>query len=60
MSHFDARSVAIPLEVEADNMILCRNLDATKNNVSIAAQTHFSHRELQNAKECRKAGDAFQ
>jgi len=54
MPHFDARVVAMPSEVEAANMMLWRNLDATKNAISMAAHAYFSHRELQNMKSIQK------
>jgi tRNA(His) guanylyltransferase len=54
MPHFDARVIALPSEVESANMMMWRNLDATKNAISMAAHAHFSHRELQNVKSAEK------
>lgn len=45
---FDCRIFAVPSEVEASNAILWRENDAIKNSVSMLAQHHFSHKELQN------------
>jgi tRNA(His) 5'-end guanylyltransferase len=44
---FDCRSFVVPNLVEAYNCVLWRQQDATKNAVSMAAQSMFSHRELQ-------------
>jgi len=46
MPHFDARVISMPSEMEAANMLLWRNLDATKNAISMAASHYYSHREL--------------
>lgn len=47
MPHFDARVIQLPSKTEAANMFLWRNLDATKNAISMAAHHHFSHKSLQ-------------
>ena len=47
LPHFDARVISMPSETEAANMLLWRNLDATKNAISMAAHHYYSHRELQ-------------
>ncbi len=46
LPHFDCRVVQFPNKVEAANMFLWRELDATKNAVSMAARSVYSHREL--------------
>jgi len=46
MPHFDARVISMPSRSEAANMLLWRNLDATKNAISMAASHYYSHREL--------------
>ena len=46
--HFDARVCQLPNKMEAANMMLWRNLDATKNAVSQAARSFYSHKELEN------------
>ncbi len=46
LPHFDCRVVSLPSQVEAANMLLWRNIDATKNAVSMAAHHHFSHKSL--------------
>jgi len=47
MPHFDARVIQLPNLVEAANMFLWREKDATKNAVSMAAHSMFSHKSLQ-------------
>ena len=44
--HFDCRVVQLPNRTEAANMFLWRELDATKNAVSMAARSVYSHKEL--------------
>lgn len=43
---FDCRVYTLPNEVEACNCFLWREQDATKNAISAAAQSVFSHKEL--------------
>lgn len=43
LPHFDARVVSMPNEMETANMFVWRNLDATKNAISMAAHHHFGH-----------------
>lgn len=45
---FDTRVFQLPSKVECANAFLWREQDATKNAVSCAAQSMFSHKELQN------------
>ena len=45
---FDARAFVVPNLMEAYNEFLWRQQDATKNAISMAAQSMFSHKELQN------------
>lgn len=45
---FDCRVWNVPTLVEAANVFIWRELDATKNAISMAAQHYFSHKELQN------------
>lgn len=47
---FDCRIFEVPNEVEAYNAILWREKDAIKNSISMLAQHHFSHKELQGKK----------
>jgi tRNA(His) guanylyltransferase len=47
LPHFDARVIQLPSLEEAANMILWRTMDATKNAISMAAQSMFSHKSLQ-------------
>ena len=43
---FDCRVWNVPTLEEAANCILWRELDATKNSISMAAQHYYSHKEL--------------
>jgi len=47
LPHFDTRVFQLPSKEEAANMILWRAMDARKNAISMAAQTYFSHGQLQ-------------
>jgi tRNA(His) 5'-end guanylyltransferase len=47
MPIFDARAFVVPTLTEAYNAILWRQQDATKNAISMAAQSMFSHKSLQ-------------
>lgn len=44
---FDCRAFVVPNRREAYHTFLWRQLDATKNAISMAAQAHFSHKTLQ-------------
>jgi len=44
---FDSRAFQIPNKTEAANAFLWREKDATKNAISMAARTEYSHKELQ-------------
>lgn len=46
LPHFDCRVIQIPTQTEAANMFLWRELDATKNAISMAARAYYSHKEL--------------
>ena len=46
-AYFDSRVWNVPTLVEAANAFVWRELDATKNAVSMAAQHYFSHTALQ-------------
>lgn len=48
LPHFDARVIDLPNKTEVANMILWREMDATKNAVSMAARAYYSHKALQN------------
>lgn len=43
---FDCRAINLPTRMEATNMFLWRARDATKNAVSMAARSLFSHNQL--------------
>lgn len=47
MPVFDCRTFVVPTPREACNAILWRQQDATKNAISMAAQSVFSHKQLQ-------------
>ena len=44
--HFDCRAFQLPSKVEAANVFLWREQDATKNAISMAARSFYSHKEL--------------
>jgi tRNA(His) 5'-end guanylyltransferase len=46
---FDSRAFVVPTIEEAYHVFLWRQQDATKNAISMAAHTYFSHRSLQGA-----------
>ena len=45
---FDCRVWSVPNRSEATNVLLWREWDATKNSISMAAQSVYSHKSLQN------------
>lgn len=45
---FDARVFNLPNATELANSFLWREMDASKNAISMAARSHFSHKRLQN------------
>lgn len=47
MPTFDCRVWSVPTKEEAVNCFLWRENDATKNSISMAAQSMYSHKELQ-------------
>ena len=46
IAYFDCRVWNVPSLVEAANTLIWRELDATKNAISMAAQHYYSHKEL--------------
>jgi tRNA(His) 5'-end guanylyltransferase len=46
LPHFDCRVIELPNKTEAANMFLWRNLDATKNAVSMACRHYYPHKEM--------------
>lgn len=46
LPRFDCRAWMVPNKEEAVNTILWREFDATKNSISMLAQSKFSHKEL--------------
>lgn len=57
---FDARVFQLPTLDECANSFLWRELDATKNAISMAAQSVFSHKELQGVSGAQKQEMLFQ
>ena len=47
LAYFDARVFTIPDRIEVMNYFIWRNQDCARNSVSMLAQSHFSHKELQ-------------
>ena len=60
LPHFDARVICMPNQTEAANMLLWRNLDSTKNAVSMAAHHYFGHSSLQGMKSSEMQERLFQ
>lgn len=50
LPHFDARVFQLPSKIEATNAFLWREVDATKNAVSMAARAYYPHNELEGKK----------
>lgn len=51
---FDARAWGVPTLAEAANVFVWRARDALRNSVSMAAQAHYSHRQLLNKSDSEK------
>lgn len=47
MAYFDSRVFTVPDRIEVMNYFIWRNQDCSRNSVSMVAQHHFSHKELQ-------------
>lgn len=45
---FDCRAWNVPCRYEASNTFLWREIDATKNSVSMAARAYYDHKDLEN------------
>ena len=50
LPHFDARAFSLRSKTEAANAFLWREMDATKNAISMAARAHYPHHELEGKK----------
>jgi tRNA(His) 5'-end guanylyltransferase len=48
LAFFDCRAWQVPNLIETVNVLLWRELDATKNSVTMAASCYYSHKELMN------------
>ena len=53
---FDCRVFNVPNETEAANCLIWREMDATRNSVSMAAQSMYSHNQL-HGKSCAEMHD---
>jgi tRNA(His) 5'-end guanylyltransferase len=60
MPRFDCRVYNVPTLDEAVNSFLWREQDATKNSISMAAQSFFSHTQLMNKNGSDKQEMIFQ
>ena len=47
VAYFDARVWSVPDPTEVENYFIWRQQDATRNSISMLAQHHFSHADLQ-------------
>lgn len=56
LAFFDARVFTIPTAVEVENYFIWRQKDATRNSVSMVAQSKFTHNQLhgKNVEEMKK------
>lgn len=56
LAFFDSRVFTIPDPVEVENYFIYRNNDCSRNSINCAAQSKFSHKELQgkNTDECQE------
>ncbi len=57
---FDCRVLQLPSQMEASNMILWREQDATKNAVNSAARSLYSHKQLQGKSQSQMQEMIFQ
>ncbi len=60
MPVFDCRVFNVPTIEEAANVFYWRELDATKNSISMAAQNYYSHKELNGKNGSQKQEMLFQ
>ncbi len=60
LPRFDARVYSVPTLDEAVNSFLWREIDATKNSISMAAQAYYSHGQLMNKTSSEKQEMLFQ
>jgi len=60
IAYFDSRAWSVPTLMEAANCLLWRELDATKNSISMAAQGFFSHKILHGKTGAEKQEMMFQ
>jgi len=51
---FDARVWNVPTKWEAANVFLWRERDATKNSISMAASSVYSHKQLMHKNQCER------
>lgn len=57
---FDCRVWGVPNKMEAVNTLVWRELDATKNSISMAAMCYYSHKQLMNKSGSEKQEMLFQ
>lgn len=60
MPKFDCRVYNVPNLEEATNSFVWREMDATKNSISMAAHDYYSHKQLQNKSGKEKQEMLFQ
>lgn len=60
LAYFDCRVWQVPSRYEAVNALIWRELDATKNAISAAAEAHFSHNQCMNKNSNEKQEMLFQ
>jgi tRNA(His) 5'-end guanylyltransferase len=57
---FDCRVWSVPTQEEAVNYLIWRQKDATRNSITMAAQSYYSHKELQGKNGNEKQEMLFQ
>lgn len=60
LAYFDCRVWQVPNRMESINALIWRELDATKNAISAAAEAHFSHNQCMNKNSNEKQEMLFQ
>jgi len=48
LGYFDARAFNVPDEVEVNNNLIWRQMDAMRNSVNMVGRHHFSHKQMMN------------
>lgn len=60
LAHFDSRVFQVPTRTESENHLIWRQQDATRNSISMAAQSVYSHKALEGKSGSDKQEMLFQ